>query len=141
MLGSATICNGVGHAGPAAIAGRLAAYALERCGVDTGSATVIVRRLSDGKEIRRQQAWTLTVGPESYVSVGSVVVNRSGSIAWIASESSIVSHGHGIEVAERTGNSVRRLDSCSGIAAGSLRLRGTRLTWRDGTATRSATLN
>lgn len=141
MLGSATICNGVGRAGPAAAAGVLAAYALERCGVDTGSTTVIVRRLSDGKEIRQQQAWTLAVGPESYVSVGSVAVNRSASIAWIASEDSIVSHVHGVEVAERTGRSVRMLDSGSGIAVGSLRLRGRTLTWRDGIATRSATLN
>jgi hypothetical protein len=139
-LGSATICIGAGRAGPAAAAGALAAYALERCGVDTVSTSVIVRRFSDGKELYDEGAWTLNVGPELYAWVGSTVVDRAGDVAWIATENSMVSDQHWTEVAERVGGGVRVLDAGSQIVAGSLRLNGATLTWRDGSATRSARL-
>lgn len=141
-LGGAIICLGIaGRAGPAiALAGTLVAYSLERCGVDTGSSSILIRRLTDGRLRYRQSAWTLGIGPESYVTVGSIVVNRAGNVAWIASAASIIRHGHGIEVAENSGAGVRRLDSGTGIVTGSLRLRGSRLTWLHGRATRSAKL-
>ena len=142
-LGEARLCLGVtGRAGPAiALAGTLVAYPLEQCGVDTGSSSIFVRRLTDGRLRYHQSAWTLQIGPESYVTVGSIVVNRAGGVAWIASATSIVSRGaHGVEVAESSGAGVRKLDSGARIVAGSLALHGSRLTWRHGGATRAAKL-
>src|SRR5581483_822753 len=83
-LGRSNVCIGTSRAGPAAVAGELAAYGLQTCGVDTGFSEVVVRRLSDGHVLRREGAITGTVGPESYGSVRSLVVRSDGGVAWIA---------------------------------------------------------
>ena len=135
-LGSSQLCIATTLVDRAAVGGDLTAYGAERCGVDTGSASVSVLRLSDGKQLHSFAAVIGPIGPESYQSVNSLVVKSGGAVAWIATARSIVGHGTRIEV-HANGH---LLDSGAGIVGSSLRLRGSTLTWRHGTATRSATL-
>lgn len=141
LLGSSSRSPRQSRAGPVALAGRVAAYGLSSYGVDTVSAAVVVRRLSDGKQLRDDGAVTRPSGPESFDAVERVVLKRDGSIAWTASARSVISeHVSELEVNRDDARGRALLDSGPRIATGSLRLRGSRLTWRDGSATRSATL-
>jgi hypothetical protein len=135
-LGQATVCVATARVDNMSLAGDIVAYGLDRCGVDTGFTTVIVRRVSDGK---RLHSFAAVTGPglvESYQSVGSLIVTPKGAVAWIATDSSIVAHGRRIEVHANR----KLLDSGTGIAPTSLRLHGSTLSWRDGASTRTATL-
>jgi hypothetical protein len=109
-------------------------------GVDTVSASVVVRRLTDGTELKELRA-TRAVGAESFESIGSVVVMASGTVAWIGSEHSIVGHQSAIEVHAAGTGGDRVLDSGPNVDPASLRLHGSRLSWSDGGATRHATLH
>ncbi|MGI8711612.1 MAG: hypothetical protein ACR2NR_00180 [Solirubrobacteraceae bacterium] len=140
-LGSDGVCPGFAHFGPVAVTGEVAAYASRTCGVDTAITVVIVRRLSDGRVISSDSATDVSTGPESFQSVGSIVVRSGGAVAWIGSSDSIATHHRLTEVLEHSGGSVRRLDQGSAIQAGSLRLRGSTLTWQHGLTRRSAALN
>lgn len=123
-----------------AVAGDLVAYGLADFGVDTVRATVVMRRLTDGRQLRQLSA-TRAVGAEALVSVGSVVVMANGAVAWIGSEHSIAAGRRGaIEVHAAGSGGDRVLDSGPGIEPTSLRLHGSRLSWVDGGATRRATL-
>lgn len=140
-LGASSRSIREGRVGPVALAGVVAAYGLSRYGVDTVAAAVVVRRLSDGKQLRTASATSRAVGPESSEAVTSVVVKRNGSVAWIGAAGSIIAHRSTeteVNAADRRGE--RLLDSGAGINARSLRLRGSTLTWVDGGRTRSATL-
>jgi hypothetical protein len=142
-LGSATVCNigvGTGLAEPVALGGKLVAYALERCGVDTGTTEVIVRRLTNGKRVHSDPATTGATGPESYETVESLVVKHDGSDAWIAVANSLGTHATGTEVHAHGKGGFVLLDSGSGIDAKSLRLKGSKLSWLDGGVKRSAKL-
>jgi hypothetical protein len=140
-LGRSKVCVGSERAGPVVVAGDDAAYALERCGVDTGFSEVIVRRFSDGKTLRSAAAITGRLGVESYSAVDSLVLKPDGAVAWIATGSSIVSHGapqREVHKVDRAGPSL--LDSGSSVRPSSLRLRGSTVTWKHGGAVRSTTL-
>jgi hypothetical protein len=139
-LGQTRTCLGKPRVGVVAVAGELAAYATETCGVDTGAGSLSLRRLSDGRDLGTYQAVSPPVGPESYRSIVSVVLRRSGSVAWIGQASSVISHRTQFEVQAASAGAVRVLDRGPGIAPRSLRLHGERLTWRDSGRTRSATL-
>ena len=124
------------------VAGADAAYALSSFGVDTVSATVVVRRLTDG---RRQEHFAATRSGlvEGFGSVTSLALKSDGAVAWIGVAHSIVAHRQVIEVhaaASPSGSANRVLDSGPAIAPQSLRLHGSTLTWRHGHATRHATL-
>jgi hypothetical protein len=77
---------------------------------------------------------------ESYQSIGSIVVKRDASVAWIGSEHSIVGRGSRIEVDQVQHGKRAVLDSGSGIVGSSLRLRGSRLSWRHGSTIHAATM-
>jgi hypothetical protein len=133
LLGSTTGCIRGASVGEVAVAGRLAAYAVRRCGVDTSSSQVVVRRLTDGRQLSARDAFHGQPGPESFQSVSAVVVSASGAAAWIVSSSSIATHKHSSEVVAATAGSLRVLDSGTGTAFGSLRLSHGTLSWtRDG---------
>ncbi len=141
VLGSAGNCNAAPRVGPAIVVGELSAYGSERCGVDTGTTLVIVRRLADGKQLRSFAA-TSTGLPEAFQSLRSLVLKPDGAVAWIGLVSSVVGNRHAIEVHEADRNRPAvMLDSGAAIVPGSLRLRGSRLTWKHGAATRAATLS
>jgi hypothetical protein len=132
-LGSTGSCLGGTSVGPAAVAGKLAAYAARRCGVDTSTTQVVVMRLTDGHQLSSRKATSGTVGPESLQSVGSIVVTAGGKVAWIASTSSIATHRHSTQVIAASGGTVRVLDAGAGIVAGSLKLHRGTVSWtRDG---------
>jgi hypothetical protein len=123
-----------------AVAGRLAGYAVERCGVDTGTTLVEVRRLSDDRQLFTRAASSLSLGPESYDSVSSIVVAPSGEVAWIAVASSLATHRQGSQVLEADRSGRRVLETGASIQANSLRLHGSRLTWSAGGVKHSAKL-
>lgn len=139
-LGSVTTCIRSARAGPVALAGAVVAYGLETCGVDTGSAVVIVERLSTGRKLRSLPATTGQRAPESYQQVGSLVVRSDGAVAWIGTASSIVRHSRSIEVQRADRRGLAQLDSGLALAPRSLRLRGTILSWRHADLVRSASL-
>lgn len=120
------------------VAGRIAGYGLLTSGVDTGVATVNVRRLTTGKLLRDRPA-TTTAGVEAFQSVDSLVLKSDGAVAWIATAQSIGSPKfiRQVELLDRRG--FRRLDSGPDVAASSLTLHGSRLSWMHGASTRTAT--
>lgn len=139
-LGNATRTIDEMRAGPVAVAGVLAAYGLTSFGVDTIRAEVVVRRLTDGRQLQTFAA-TKATGAESFQSVGSVVVKPDGSVAWIAHVSSIGARAQATEVhSALAGGPDVVLASGSGIDLYSLRLRGSTLSWREDGLTRRATL-
>jgi hypothetical protein len=140
-LGQTTSCIMAGLIAPVRVSGGLTAYGVERCGVDTGSASVVVLRLADGERLKADAAITGPVGPESHQSVDSLVLRRDGSIAWIAQSTSIMRQGQQQIEVHRDDRSERRvLDRGARIDPESLGLHGSRLTWKHGGATRSAQL-
>jgi hypothetical protein len=140
LLGHASVCINSDRVGPVAVAGRTAAYAVTTCGVDTGSATVVVRRLSDGARLFSHTAAD-AAGPEGYVTVTSIVATPAGAAAWIARASTIVGHRNVTGVYARRGAGVSKLDSGNGIGVSSLRLSGSTLSWQDGSGRRSSRLS
>jgi hypothetical protein len=139
-LGHASRSITESRVGPVAVAGDVAAYGLSRFGVDTVSSAVEVRRLTDGAVLHDLSAAS-SVGPEFFQSVGSVVVKTDGAVAWVGSASSIISRGRAVvQVRAADSSGERTLDSGRGIDSGSLRLRGSTLSWRDAGVTRHATL-
>jgi hypothetical protein len=139
-LGRRGSCLMSASVAPVTVAGRFAAYGLQRCGVDTGSTLVIVRRLTDGARVHSAPA-SSPPGPEGYETVTSLVLGPNGAVAWIATGRSLGRSVSIIEVwrIDHTG-ARKRLDSGPAIAPASLRLRSSTLSWRHGQATRTATL-
>ncbi len=139
-LGAAARSLSEGRAGPIALAGVEAAYGLTSYGVDTVTAEVVVRRLSDGRVMRRHAAITGSVGAESAEQVAEIVVKPDGSVAWIANDSSIPSSGHTASEVEKSDRGPGTLLDKEPSGLHELRLTGSHLTWRYRSATRSATL-
>jgi hypothetical protein len=138
-LGAVALSPGRAHVVAVHVAGRIAGYALLTFGVDTGVATVNVRRLTTGKIIVQRPA-TTRVGVEAFQSVDSLVLKSDGAVAWIATASSIGAPKFIRQVESFDGRAFRRLDSGPDVVASSLKLRGSRLSWRHGAFTRTATL-
>lgn len=140
-LGQTRSCLGTPRIGPVVVAGDLAAYALQRCGADTGRAQVIVRRLTDGRQLMSAPAFSGALAPQSYTSVDTLVLRADGALAWIASGSSIVRPTRAREVhgSQHAGPSL--LDAGVHIVPASLRLHGSaQVSWTDGGTVRTATL-
>jgi hypothetical protein len=134
-LGQKTVCVATARVDGTALAGDLVAYGLDRCGVDSGSTAVIVRRVSDGKRLHSFAAITGPGLVESYQTIGALIVTPK-VVAWIATISSIIGHGKRTEVHANG----MLLDSGTGIAPTFLRLHGSKLSWRKGGSTQTATL-
>ncbi len=73
--------------------GIFAGYGAERCGVDTASAEVIVRRLTDGRVLTRVPATTTSVGAEFFQSVTALALKGDAAVAWIAVNRSTIKMG------------------------------------------------
>ncbi|MGH2869110.1 MAG: hypothetical protein ACRDNK_16315 [Solirubrobacteraceae bacterium] len=140
LLGHASVCINSDRVGPVVVAGRMAAYAVTTCGVDTGSATVVVRRLSDGAHLFSHAAAD-AAGPEGYVAVTAIVATPAGAVAWIAHAHTIVGNRSVTGVYTRSGSNVSKLDSGNAIQLSSLRLSGSTVSWQDGSGRRSARLS
>lgn len=143
-LGHATRSIAEARVSPVAVGGEVVAYGLARFGVDTGRTSVVVRRLTDDKQLGDYAA-TQAVGVESFQTVGSVVVKGDGSVAWIATEFSIVGGGHGtveVHAADSRGDHVldRAPSKPERIDPKSLRLVGSTLAWTDAGVSHKAIL-
>lgn len=139
-LGSKANSMSEGRAGPIALAGVNVAYGLTYYGVDTISADVVVRSLTNGAVLRRESSWIGTVGPEYFQTVDDIVVKRDGSVAWIASAGSVIS-------GKATETEVEKSDKISSdallgknkrIRRHSLRLHGSEVTWLIGSNQKAA---
>jgi hypothetical protein len=141
-LGSSSFCTNSDRVGPIALSGTVAGYGVQRCGVDTGTAQVVARRLSDGRVLHASPATSRVPGAESYQSVGSLVVKADGAIGWIGVANSIVGRGAPVvDVRRLDAHGQAELDGGRGIAVRSLRLHGSRLSWLHSQRERSATLS
>jgi len=136
----ATCLGGSARVAPVTVSGVLVAYGSQRCGVDFGGSTVLVRRLTNGSTVSQQPATTTSVGPESYVMVTALVLAGDGDVAWISVGHSIVGGHSATEVHALDRRGVRRLDNGAAVNSGQLRLAGSKVSWKHGTAWRSATL-
>jgi hypothetical protein len=139
-LGDSRSCLRATLVGAVVVTGELTAYGTQRCGVDTGFGGIVVRRLDTGAVLHNEAAVTGPVGVEGHTSVAAVVLKPDGSAAWIGTSRAIGPLHQGTEVHEVTATGSRLLDSGRGIDTASLRLRGSSVSWRHGTATRTATL-
>ncbi|MGA2009116.1 MAG: hypothetical protein ABSH51_01080 [Solirubrobacteraceae bacterium] len=135
------LCPRTPQAGPVALGATIAAYALRTCGIDLATAQIVVRSLATGRRIATLDALTVEVGAEAFESVGSVAVRADGDCAWIARSDSIAGHHRITEVVSRARGATHELGAGAAIAIGSLRLSGSRLTWRDGRRVRAAVLS
>ncbi|MBV9416083.1 MAG: hypothetical protein JO363_13960 [Solirubrobacterales bacterium] len=126
---------------PVVVAGNSAADGVSRFGVDTVMTSLVVRRLTDGKQLA-DFAVTRSGVVEGVESVSSMVLKGDGAVAWIGVAHSLVGHGEVIEVhaADASSSGDRLLDSGPQVAPQSLRLHGSTITWTRGAATRKATL-
>jgi hypothetical protein len=140
VLGSASHSVGQARVGPIALAGVDVAYGKTTSGVDVISAEVVVKNLTDGRTLRNQPATAGNFGPETAQRVDSIVVKPDGSVAWIATINSIISHRGTTQVRKSDRTSRTSLDSGRKIKPGSLRLGGSKLSWSDGSVTKTATL-
>ncbi|MGI8412296.1 MAG: hypothetical protein ACR2QA_07345 [Solirubrobacteraceae bacterium] len=136
-------CAGEGSelSGPVRIAGNRIGYGRVMCGIDFLPAEVIVRSLRTGRVIRREPAVTDDSGIEPSESIDAVVLRPGGDVGWIATSAHPAGEGPPvIEVNRASARGAVLLDSGASIAPGSLRLRGSLMTWRDASAVRSAPL-
>jgi hypothetical protein len=138
-LGAVGFSPGRAHIEAVRLAGPIAAYGLLTSGVDTGLATVNVRRLTTGKQLAHRPA-TTAIGVEGFQSVDSLVLKSDGAVAWIATATSIGAPKFVRQVQRLDGRGFRRLDSGPDVAASSLTLHRSRLSWKDGPSIRTATL-
>jgi hypothetical protein len=124
-----------------AVAGELVAFGFESCGVDTETAQVVIRRLSDGKLLFTATAGKRRPGLAAHLDrVGSVVIRADGGVAWISDQSWLDSAQDTIEVHRVDRRGMRILDLSPEIASTSLRLHGSQLSWRRGKFTMFSTL-
>lgn len=138
-LGSNGSCLSGTRVSPVVLAGQLAAYGAQTCGIDTGSTSVIVRRLTDG-QIQSSHPSTGPVGPESYQWVRSLVLKPDGAVAWIGVGRSIGTRVGVTEVWRTDRRGTVRLDSGPAVRSSSLRLVHGGLRWLHGSQPRTASL-
>lgn len=131
---------GESRVGPIALAGVDVAFGRTSSGVDVISAEVVVENLTDGRQLRSNPATAGDFGPETAQHVDSIVVKPDGSVAWIATISSIISHRGTTQVRKSDRTSRTSLDSGRKIRPDSLSLDGSELSWRDGSARKTAKL-
>jgi hypothetical protein len=139
-LGSASNSMSEGRAGPVALAGVDVAYGLTYYGVDTISADVIVQSLTNGAVLRRVDSWSGSVAPEYFQTVDDIVVKRDGSVAWIATEGSIISSNTTSTEVEKSDKSSSHalLGKSTRIRKHSLRLHRSEVTWLVGSNQKDA---
>lgn len=123
------------------VAGDSVAFAATSMGVDTLSSSVEVLDAADDRLLRDLAAAGPSRRPESFTTVAAIVVRAAGQVGWIATVSAIGQRRARYEVHRAGSSGAALLDSGARIDPRSLRLRGERISWRDGAGTRSATLS
>jgi hypothetical protein len=123
-----------------ALSSRYAAFDRSDMGVDTFASTVALVDLRSGATIATAPGTTPSNRPESFITVGSMVVDPRGTLAWIGRRSAIGVLRPTVEVHILSAAGARLVASASDIAARSLKLDGETLTWREGGTSRSVVL-
>jgi hypothetical protein len=139
LLGATSNSMSRDRVGPLALAGYDVAFGRRSYGVDVVSAEVVVEYLVDGRVLRDRRATDGDYGPETFEQINSIVVKPDGAVAWIATDSTI-SGAKAIEARKSDHTKQTYLDSGPKVRPQSLRLHGSKLTWRDGSTTKSASL-
>lgn len=121
--------------GVVVVVGKLAAFARYFQGYDFTSASVIVENLANGKLLWDSEAFPNDPQGEYDQRVGSLATRPDGHVAWIVSSTML-----GADKIVRVFRGRDVLDSGRAIRADSLRLRGTRLSWKHGSKTMTAQL-
>lgn len=121
--------------GVVVVVGKLAAFARYFEGYDFTSASVIVENLTDGKRLWDGEAFPRDPQGEYDQRVGSLVARPDGHVAWIVSSTML-----GADKIVRVFRGRDVLDSGRAIRTHSLRLHGTRLSWKHGSRTKTAQL-
>ena len=133
--------GGQTHATPVVLVGQLAAYGLSSFGVDTGTTSVVVRRLSDGAQLLDVPAVAKPYPlVEAVQGVTGLVLAPDGAVAWIGQEHSLGTGQTVTEVVKDDASGETVLDSGAGIDTSSLQLSGSTVTWLDAGVTKTATL-
>jgi hypothetical protein len=102
-------------------------------------ADLFVKNLRTGRLERSSNAVDVASGA-AFADVRSLVVTRGGAIAWVVRPFNDTMKPLPYEVAKFDRGGARMLDSGAGIRGKSLVRRGNRISWRNGTTRRSATL-
>jgi hypothetical protein len=123
-----------------ALAGLVVGYAKSQSGVDTLSAEVVVRRLDSGRILHDVDAVRGPRAPEFFEGVDQLVVKADGAVAWIGRGGSILAKEGTVEVNRIDRRGEATLDQSTHHRMEALRLRGSKLSWRDGNALRTSTL-
>jgi len=138
-LGSVRLCIGATRVGPFALAGDVVAYGSETCGVDFSSTQAVARNLENGHILHREPATSVSL-VEQEGGLQSIVVKADGSMAWVATEQSLGNQRRLLQVRKDDRGGDALLGSSLAVLPSSLRLHGSRLTWRVAGKLRSATL-
>jgi hypothetical protein len=138
-LGSTGVSIGAARIETVRVSGSIAAYGLRTSGVDTGYATVTLRRLTTGRVLAQHPA-TTRIGVEGFQSVDSLVLKADGAVAWIATARSIGRPNFVRQIQRLDDRGLRVLDFGPQVDAASLVLHGSTLSWKHGTAVRTARL-
>lgn len=118
--------------------GAIAGLIVDRHGVDTGSSTLTVRDLADGRVLH--QVVTAYMVPRIYGRLVTYVLTSSGDIAWSTVKSIGFGPGGEVTISRAIGHSLATLDQGTSIRASSLRLHGHTVQWIDGGRRRHARL-
>ncbi len=116
------------------------AYASVEPATDVAKARVAVFDATLGRTVASVRAFTGRARPESFDRVTRLLLAPSGAVAWISRRDSVFGpttlEVHALKLPTAT----RLLARGPGIEANSLRIEGNTLLWREGAATKSATL-
>ncbi|MDQ6821410.1 MAG: hypothetical protein ACR2L9_12280 [Solirubrobacteraceae bacterium] len=118
--------------------GVMAGFIVDQNGVDTGSNTLVVRDLTDGRVLHTASvSW---MAPRTSNSLDTYVLAPSGNVAWASEHATGPTIRNEVTIRRAIGRTVRTLDRGGSIRPGSLRLLGHSIQWIDGGLRRHAPL-
>jgi hypothetical protein len=123
-----------------ALAGHYAGIDTADMGIDTLDATLGVFDLATGHRTAIAAATSPENRAESFISASSLAIDSAGTLAWVGARSAVGAFTPIYEVRTLGARGDQLLDSGAHIKAGSLTLRGHRLSWSDGGHERQAEL-
>ena len=123
-----------------ALAGSYAGIDLAAMGIDTFDSKLVVIDLATGRRTASAPATSPENRAESFITANSLVIDQSGTIAWVGRRSAVGAFTPTYEIRTLGAHGGRLLDSGAHIRAASLVLSGHDLSWTDGTRRRHAKL-
>jgi|SRR5947209_73958 len=127
--------------GPPQLAGPFAVFWTRRCGVDTAFAGIRSVDLRTRSRTIDVPATTTPQRPETVESVLALHARRDGAVAWIVDSHSLATSASRRELwVVDSHRRQRRLDSGRGLDPRSLRVAARSVRWRNGAASRSASV-